>query len=298
MVSLCRLNVTNDQPDITITGFTVRDARFPMSLSLIGSDAMNSAGENALGHITYHTDGDLVGSGFSFSNGQGNEWVRSLNRADHLRVLCAGLKALAPRFVGRTLSSITENFGKTHRELLGGQIRFMSPERGVMQLATCAILNALWDLWAKAEGKPLWRLVADMTPEQFVRCIDFRYITDEVTPEQAVQMLKEKESGKRERLQMALDNKAVPGYNTSVGWLGYSKSTAGGNARAAKLKLSADEQVTELLNQAKAEGFNHFKIKVGLGLEQDRRRLSLIRKVAGPDAVIMVSNTYPSVSLS
>jgi L-galactonate dehydratase len=93
-----------------------------------------------------------------------------------------------------------------------------------MQLATCAILNALWDLWAKSEGKPLWRLVVDMSPEEFVRCIDFRYITDEITPDQAVKMLQEKEAGKKERLQAALDNQAVPGYNTSVGWLGYCKS--------------------------------------------------------------------------
>lgn len=100
----------------------------------------------------------------------------------------------------------------------------MSPERGVMQLATCAILNALWDLWAKYEGKPLWRLVVDMTPEEFVRCIDFRYITDEITPDQAIEMLKAKEGGKSTRLQEALRDEAVPGYNTSVGWLGYSES--------------------------------------------------------------------------
>lgn len=107
---------------------------------------------------------------------------------------------------------------------MSGQIRFMSPERGVMQLATCAILNALWDLWAKAEGKPLWRLVVDMSPEEFVQCIDFRYLTDEITPESAIKMLKEKEGDKNARLQEALDNRAVPGYNTSVGWLGYCTS--------------------------------------------------------------------------
>lgn len=112
--------------------------------------------------------------------------------------------------------------GLTQRKLQSGQIRFMSPERGVLQLATCAVLNALWDLWAKAEGKPLWRLVADFTPEEFVRAIDFRYLSDVLTPAQALEMLREKEKTKEERLQMALNNKAVPAYNTSAGWLGYS----------------------------------------------------------------------------
>lgn len=124
--------------------------------------------------------------------------------------------------MGRTLQSITENMGITQRKLQSGQIRFMSPERGVLQLATCAVLNALWDLWAKAERTPLWRLICDFTPEQFVRAIDFRYISDVLTPEQALEMLREKKKTKHERLQMALDNKAVPAYNTSAGWLGYS----------------------------------------------------------------------------
>lgn len=103
---------------------------------------------------------------------------------------------------------------------MSGQIRFMSPERGVMQLAACAILNAVWDLWAKSQYKPLWRLVVDMTPEEFVGCIDFRYLTDVLTKEEAIEMLRKQEQGKEERLKLALSNQAVPGYNTSVGWLG------------------------------------------------------------------------------
>jgi L-galactonate dehydratase len=112
--------------------------------------------------------------------------------------------------------------GQTQRKLQSGQIRFMSPERGVLQLATCTVLNALWDLWAKVEGKPLWRLVADFTPEQVVEAIDFRYLSDVLTPEQALEILREQEKTKAERLEMALQNKAVPAYNTSAGWLGYS----------------------------------------------------------------------------
>ncbi|RXK40268.1 hypothetical protein M231_02382 [Tremella mesenterica] len=244
--------------DIIITGYKVRDLRFPTSLDQIGTDPMNLAGENALGVVIFSTNKGLVGSGFSFSNGQGNE------------VLCAGINALAPRYVGRTLSSLTENMAVTQREIVSGQIRFMSPERGVMQLACNAILNALWDLWAKSEGKPLWRLVVDFTPEEFVRCIDFRYLSDVITPESAIELLKSMEPGKKERLEKALKNQAVPGYNTSVGWLGFS-----------------DEEVEAKLRQALDAGFKHFKLKVGLGLESDRRRLGMIRKVAGDKAILM-----------
>ncbi|GMK54053.1 hypothetical protein CspeluHIS016_0106390 [Cutaneotrichosporon spelunceum] len=250
--------VSIPKPDPTITGYTVRDLRFPTSLDAIGSDPMNTAGENAHGYIVYDTDvPGLEGIGWSFSNGQGNE------------VLCAGIKCLAPRFVGRKLSSITSDFATTHRNFLGGQTRFMSPERGVMQLASNAILNALWDMWAKVEGKPLWRLVAEMTPEQLVGVIDFRYITDELTPEQALAFLKEKEKGKAERLALALQNLAVPGYNTSVGWLGLS-----------------DAEVEAGLRKAVDAGFKHFKLKVGQGLEVDRKRLGMVRRIS-PDAVIM-----------
>jgi L-alanine-DL-glutamate epimerase-like enolase superfamily enzyme len=153
-----------------------------------------------------------------------------------------------------------------------------------MQLASNAILNAIWDLWAKVEGKPLWKLVADFTPEQLISVIDFRYITDELTPEQALAMLKDKEKTKQERMDLALKNKVgvfrslvtsaqadVPGYNTSVGWLGLS-----------------DAQVEAGLKKAVDAGFRHFKLKAGLGLETDRKRLGMVRKVAGESAVLMV----------
>jgi L-galactonate dehydratase len=147
----------------------------------------------------------------------------------------------------------------------------MSPERGVLQLAVCAVLNAIWDLWAKVEGKPLWKLVCDLSPEQLISCIDFRYLTDVLTPEQALEMLRKLEPTKNERLQLALDNKAVPAYNTSVGWLGHS-----------------DDTVRKLLREATSQGFRHFKLKAGLGLETDRKRLGLVREAAGEDAVLMV----------
>lgn len=161
--------------------------------------------------------------------------------------------------------------GELQRKLQSGQIRFMSPERGVLQLATCAVLNAVWDLWAKAEGKPLWRLVSDFTPEEFIRCIDFRYLSDVLTPEQALDMLKLQAATKQARFDLALANKAVPAYNTSAGWLGHS-----------------DDKVRELLESARKQGFKHFKLKAGLGLETDRKRLGFVREVAGEDAVLMV----------
>lgn len=159
----------------------------------------------------------------------------------------------------------------TQRKIVSGQLRFMSPERGIVQLASCTVLNAIWDLWAKTEGKPLWRLVADFSPEEYVRCIDFRYLTDVITPDQALEMLKKQAATKAERIKLALANRAVPAYNTSVGWLGYS-----------------DDQVKEFTRKARADGFKYFKLKAGLGLEKDRHRLGLIREFGGEDAVIMV----------
>jgi L-galactonate dehydratase len=245
--------------DPTITGFTVRDLRWPTSLDNIGSDPMNLAGENAFGYLQFQTDGELTGTGWSFSNGQGND------------VLCTAIRSLAPRYVGRRLSSLTANMGETQRNVVSGQIRFMSPERGVLQLASCAILNAIWDLWAKAESKPLWRLVSDFSPGEFVRCIDFRYLTDVLTPEQALEMLREQAKTKEQRLKLALEDKAVPAYNTSIGWLGLS-----------------DQQVRTALKEAVNQGFKHFKVKAAQGVEADRKRLGLVREIAGDDAVLMV----------
>ncbi|CAH0000538.1 unnamed protein product [Clonostachys byssicola] len=249
-----------DPNSIVFTSFTVRDIRWPTSLDNIGTDPMNLAGENSFGYLQYTTSVDgLVGTGWSFANGQGND------------VLCTAIKSLAPRLIGRTLGSLIKNMGVTQRKLQSGQIRFMSPERGVLQLATCAVLNAVWDLWAKAEKKPLWRLVADFTPEEFVRVIDFRYLSDVLTPEQALEMLREQEKTKQDRLKEALANDAVPAYNTSAGWLGHS-----------------DDKVRELLVDAVKQGFRHFKLKAGLGLETDRKRLGFVREVVGKEGILMV----------
>jgi L-galactonate dehydratase len=164
------------------------------------------------------------------------------------------------------------DFGQTHHDFVRGQIRHMSPERGVLQLATAACLNAIWDMWAKVLKKPLWKLVVDLTPEELVATVPFQYIDDAITPQEAIEMLRAIDSGVGEREKIARDDRAIPGYSTSVGGLG-----------------TTDEQIEVLLKMAMDEGFHRFKLRLGLGIEKDRKRLAIIRRIAGPDAEILVS---------
>jgi len=165
------------------------------------------------------------------------------------------------------LESLVENFGKTWRHLVNdSQLRWIGPEKGVIHLALGAVVNALWDLWAKVLNKPVWRIVADMTPEEIVRTIDFRYIIDALTPEEALEILKKAEPGKEKRIQEALVNEAVPAYTTSAGWLGYDM-----------------EKMKRLLKETMDAGYRHFKMKVGTTIEEDHRRLSTARSVLGYD---------------
>ena len=142
--------------------------------------------------------------------------------------------------------------------------------KGVIHLATAALVNAVCDLWAKIEGKPLWRLLADMSPEQLVSCIDFRYITDALTPDEAIQILRENESSKPQRIQHLLRD-GYPAYTTSAGWLGYS-----------------DEKLRRLCREALDAGFTHLKIKVGRDLADDVRRCRIIREEIGYDCKLMM----------
>lgn len=181
---------------------------------------------------------------------------------------------LAPLLVNRSLASLTSNMGNTWRYLASdSQMRWVGPEKGVVHLAHSAVTNAIWDLWAKSQGKPVWRLVADMSPEQYVRCIDFRYITDALTPEEGIELLQKQEHGKADRLKEVTENKAVPIYTTSASWLGYS-----------------DEKMTQLLKQSKKDGFHHYKLKVGGDLERDLRRLKIFREVNGWDDILMLDS--------
>ncbi|KAL1967042.1 hypothetical protein VTN77DRAFT_3566 [Rasamsonia byssochlamydoides] len=247
---------------VKITSFITRDVRFPTSLDKTGSDAMNAAGDYSSAYCILYTDSEYVGHGMTFTIGRGND------------IVCAAISTIAPLVVGKDLDEITADWGKTWRYLVSdSQLRWIGPEKGVIHLALGAVVNALWDLWAKILQKPVWRIVADMTPEEVVRCIDFRYITDALTPEEAIALLKEVEPGKQDRIKEAEQNKAVPAYTTSAGWLGYS-----------------EEKLRALLDKSVKDGFKHFKLKVGGNLEDDKRRLAIAREAIGYDKgnVLMV----------
>lgn len=244
-----------------ITGIQTYDIRFPTSTALDGSDAMNAAPDYSAAYVIVQTDhpNGLEGHGLTFTIGRGNE-------------LCVqAIEALSYLVVGQPLEMLFADMGGFWRRLTSdSQLRWVGPEKGVIHLATAALVNAIWDLFAKAERKPLWQLVADMTPEAFVRCIDFRYITDALTPDEALALLKKNEATKAERI-AHLKKHGYPAYTTSAGWLGYS-----------------DEKVRRLARAAKTEGWTHVKIKVGRDLDDDQRRAAIIREEIGDDAYLMM----------
>ena len=243
-----------------ITKLRVVDVRFPTSQQLDGSDAMNPDPDYSAAYCMLETDQPgLVGHGLTFTIGRGND------------ICCAAIEALAPLVEGLDLEWIKQDAGRFWRHITGdSQLRWIGPEKGVIHLATGAVVNAVWDLWAKAEDKPLWRLIGEMSPEEIVRLIDFRYITDCITPEEAVALLTERMTGKAERF-AALEAKGYPCYTTSAGWLGYS-----------------DEKLERLCHEAVAEGFNHVKLKVGRSLEDDIRRVGIARTAIGPERKLMI----------
>jgi len=239
----------------TITALTVRDIRFPTSRRLDGSDAMNPDPDYSAAYVVLHTDGAGVeGHGLTFTIGRGNE-------------LCvAAVRALSGLVVGTTLEAFIADPGAAWRRLVGdSQLRWLGPEKGVIHLATAAVVNALWDLWAKHAGKPLWRLLADLTPAEIVRCIDFRHISDALSPAAALDLLTANAVGRDQRIATLLRDGA-PAYTTSAGWLGYD-----------------DDKVRRLCREAIAAGFTHLKMKVGRDLADDRRRAAIIRAEIGPD---------------
>ncbi len=249
------------QSNLLITGIEVKDVRFPTSKSLDGSDAMNPDPDYSAAYVilkTNHPD-HLEGDGLTFTIGRGNE-------------LCvAAIHSLAHLVVGKTLKSIADDMAGFWKAITGdSQLRWLGPEKGVIHLATGAIVNAVWDLYAKVEGKPLWQLLADMTPEELVNCIDFTYITDALTKAEALALLTEKAATKQERIDQ-LKAKGYPAYTTSAGWLGYP-----------------DEKMRRLCREAKAEGFTHLKMKVGSNLADDMRRASIIREEIGDDLRLMM----------
>ena len=244
-----------------ITSLEALDIRFPTSRALDGSDAMNPDPDYSAAYAILRTDADdgLEGHGFTFTIGRGNE------------VCVAAIEALAPLVVGRRLEELFTDMGGFWRTITGdSQLRWIGPEKGAIHLATAAIVNAVWDLYAKCEGKPLWKLLVDMDPEQLVSCVDFRYITDALTPAEAIEMLRAHELTKADR-EREMRDAGFPAYTTSVGWIGYS-----------------DEKVRELCREARAAGWTHFKMKVGASLEDDVRRAALLRQEIGADSKLMM----------
>jgi L-fuconate dehydratase len=231
------------------------DIRFPTSRELDGSDAMNPDPDYSAAYVVLRTDAGLEGHGFTFTIGRGNEVCR------------AAIDALAPLVIGQSV----EDLGEFSRRLThDSQIRWLGPEKGVVQLATAALVNAAWDLAARAAGKPVWRYLSELSPQQLVDLVDWRYLTDALTPDEAFDILKGAEPGRSARA-AHLENVGYPAYTTSPGWLGYD-----------------DAKLTRLALQAVDAGYTQIKLKVGADLADDVRRFALARSVVGPDIRIAV----------
>lgn len=238
------------------------DIRHPLPdiTRLHGSDAMNADPDYSAAYLVLETNQrGLEGHGLTFTIGRGND-------------LCTtAIDLLAERIIGMTLGEIAGDMAAFWRFVTGdSQLRWLGPDKGVMHLATGALINAVWDLWAKAEGKPVWQLVADMSPAELLRCIDFRYLTNAMTRDDAGDILERAQTGKAARRENLL-REGYPAYTTSAGWLGYD-----------------DDTIKRLAREAYAKGWRHFKLKVGRDLADDIRRATLLREAIGPDAKMML----------
>ncbi|GGV82055.1 mandelate racemase [Streptomyces gelaticus] len=255
----------------TVTDFEVHDIRFPTSEQLDGSDAMNPDPDYSAAYVVLRTDvqgrtggpdsgsGGIEGHGFCFTIGRGNE------------VMAAAIDALRPYLVGRPAPRTAADLAALHRELThDSQLRWLGPEKGVMHMAAGAVVNAAWDLAARLAGRPVWEFLAGMTPEELVSLVDFRYLSDALTPDEALAILRAAEPGRAGRAER-LRAEGYPAYTTSPGWLGYS-----------------DDKLVRLAKEAVADGFTQIKLKVGGSLHDDVRRLALAREAVGPDIRIAV----------
>jgi L-fuconate dehydratase len=246
---------------VRITRAVTHDVRFPTSRQHDGSDAMNPDPDYSAAYVVLETDGDgaLQGHGLTFTIGRGTE------------VCVAAVDALAHHVVGLTLEQVAADMAGFWRALVhDSQLRWLGPEKGVVHLAAGALVNAVWDLYAKVEGKPLWKLLADMTPEQLVACVDFRYVEDVLSPARALELLRDRRAG-REAREAEMLRDGFPAYTTSAGWLGYAEETLPQRAAAAL-----------------AQGFTHVKMKVGAGPETNLQRARILRRALGPEARLML----------
>ncbi|GAA3707941.1 L-fuconate dehydratase [Microlunatus aurantiacus] len=237
------------------------DVRFPTSQQLDGSDAMNPDPDYSAAYLTLVSDaGDgLVGAGFVFTIGTGNN------------IAAEAIQTVADALVGESVEDLLADMGATYRRFVyDSPLRWLGPEKGVVHMAIGAVVNALWDLKAKRAGQPLWQLVSSLSPEELVGLVDFRYLTDALTPEEALEILRRAEPGRAERTAQLLE-RGYPAYTTTPGWLGYS-----------------DEKMVRLAHEAVADGFDQIKLKVGHDLDDDIRRLALARREVGPDIKIAI----------
>ncbi|MFF7930595.1 enolase C-terminal domain-like protein [Streptomyces sp. NPDC007940] len=235
------------------------DVRFPTSLHLDGSDAMNPEPDYSAAYVTVRTSSGDEGHGLAFTVGRGND------------VEVAAVRALAPLVVGLSVEEVLGDLGAFSRRLTGdSQLRWLGPEKGTIHMAAAAIVNAVWDLYGRRTGKPVWRLLSELSPEQLVDLVDFRYLEDALTREEALDILRRAEPGRAERTAHLLAS-GYPAYTTTPGWLGYD-----------------DEKLVRLSKEAVADGFSQIKLKVGADREADVRRLRLAREAVGPDIRIAV----------
>lgn len=242
-----------------IISFESFDIRFPTSIMLDGSDAMNADPDYSAAYLRLKTDGLHTGDSLVFTIGRGND------------VQIAAINILAQKVIGLDLDDAFSNIGSIAKELSSdSQLRWLGPDKGVFHMAAGAVLNSLWDLFSKTKGVPLWKFLSDMTPQQIVGAIDFRYISDALTPKQALEIL-ERQLENKSKNEALLFSKGVPAYTTTPGWLGYT-----------------DEKMLKLTQDALQDGFALIKYKCGKSLGDDRRRLTKIRELVGPDFPIAI----------
>jgi L-fuconate dehydratase len=243
----------------SITEIAARDIRFPTSRGLHGSDAMNPDPDYSVAYVVIRTEDGQEGFGFTFAIGRGTE------------LLVAAVRAIGKPLLGRDAEELTADMGAAWQLVTGdSQLRWLGPEKGVVHLATAALVNALWDLKARAAGKPLWLLLADMDPEEIVACVPFRYLTDAITPEWTTELLVERRAGREER-EREMRKVGFPAYTTSTGWLGYP-----------------DDEVRRLAHAAIGEGWRTLKIKVGGEPVDDERRAGIVRELLGSDGRLLM----------
>ncbi len=242
-----------------ITHVTTHDVRFPTSRTLDGSDAMNQAPDYSAAYVVLHVDNGPDGHGMTFTIGRGNE------------ICCAAIDAVGALLVGREVEDLFADMGAVWKLVTGdSQLRWTGPEKGVIHLASAAVMNAVWDMYGKHAGKPVWRLLAEMSPADMVALIDWRYLADALPPAEALERLQEKAPGRAARMAQ-MEATGYPAYTTSAGWLGYS-----------------DAKIKALMQAALAEGWTHFKMKVGANIDDDIRRAGIIRGEIGPDRFLMM----------